>query len=137
VYDLDNIFSLLFLPCVLLPRPPLLLLLQASVYDLYDLLSLCADQLPAAPPKAAGSSKRGPGKKQAAAAAPAIETEALATCARIVGAVTPGSSAHADLTTEYMVRWGLILCCCCYCSNSSYSNLGKGLACSLHCAPEL
>ncbi|KAF6262337.1 hypothetical protein COO60DRAFT_649132 [Scenedesmus sp. NREL 46B-D3] len=59
--------------------------LQASVYDLYDLLSLCADQLPAAPPKAANSGRRGPGKKQGAAAAPAIETE-------------------ADLTTEYMVR---------------------------------
>ncbi|WIA18501.1 hypothetical protein OEZ85_009954 [Tetradesmus obliquus] len=76
--------------------------LQASVYDLYDLLSLCADQLPAAPPKAAASGRRGPGKKQPAA--PAIESEALAACARIVGAVTPGSSAHADLTTEYMVR---------------------------------
>jgi hypothetical protein len=82
----------------------LLLLLQASVYDLYDLLSLCADQLPAAPPKAASSNRRGPGRKQAAAPPPAIETEALAACARIVGGVTPGSSAHADLTTEYMVR---------------------------------
>jgi hypothetical protein len=90
----------------------LLLLLQASVYDLYDLLSLCADQLPAAPPKAAASGRRGAGKKQSAAA-PAIETEALAACARIVGAVTPGSSAHADLTTEYMVRWVWQVCCCC------------------------
>jgi hypothetical protein len=70
---------------------------QASVYDLYDLLSLCVDQLPkqAAAPRSSprGGSGAGP-----------VETEALATCARLLGTVAPGSSAHVDLTTEYMVR---------------------------------
>jgi hypothetical protein len=81
--------------------------MQACVYDLYDLLSLAADQLPPPPPKAArggrggrGGRGRGSSRKET----PAVETEALATCVRIVGELTPGSSAHVELATEYMVR---------------------------------
>lgn len=83
--------------------------LQASVYDLYDLLSLAADQVPPPPPKASrgrGGKGRGRGASSSSSSRdmPAVETEALATCARIVGEVTPGSSAHVELATEYMVR---------------------------------
>eukprot|EP00879_Flechtneria_rotunda_P020233 GHRR01021277.1.p1 GENE.GHRR01021277.1~~GHRR01021277.1.p1 ORF type:complete len:452 (+),score=223.06 GHRR01021277.1:722-2077(+) len=73
--------------------------LQASVYDLYDLLSLCADQLPAQ-----SSSRDGSKRSSTSADSVPVETEALAACARIVGAIIPGSNAHADLVTEYMVR---------------------------------
>ena len=66
------------------------------MYDLYDLLSLCYDQINASAPSS--SSSRG---KQAEAS---IETESLAVCTRIVGAVAAGSSAHLDLATEYMMR---------------------------------
>jgi hypothetical protein len=94
---------------------------QASVYDLYDLLSLAADQLPPPPPKAAarggrGGRGRGRGSSSSSSkAGPAVETEALATCARIVGELTPGSSAHVELATEYMVRWVAVLCCAVLC----------------------
>eukprot|EP00775_Hariotina_reticulata_P013191 gene13191-13322_t len=72
----------------------------ASVYDLYDLLSLCVDQLPK---PASGKATRS-SSSSSSAGAPPVETEALATCARLVGAIAPGSTAHVDLTTEYMVR---------------------------------
>ncbi|KAF8059148.1 hypothetical protein HT031_005320 [Scenedesmus sp. PABB004] len=84
--------------------------LQSSVYDLYDLLSLCADQLPAPPPRQQAGGGRGRGRGggrgrgRGGPPPPAVETEALAACARIVGAATPGSSAHCDLATEYMIR---------------------------------
>jgi hypothetical protein len=83
---------------------------QASVYDLYDLLSLAADQLPPPPPRSGargsrGGRGRGRGRSSSSSRdAPAVETEALATCARIIGELTPGSSAHVELATEYMVR---------------------------------
>lgn len=84
---------------------------QASVYDLYDLLSLAADQLPPPPPKSSarggrgGRGGRGRGRGSSSRDGPAVETEALATCARIVGELTPGSSSHVELATEYMVRY--------------------------------
>lgn len=76
---------------------------------MYDLLSLAADQVPPPPPKASrgrGGKGRGRGASSSSSSRdmPAVETEALATCARIVGEVTPGSSAHVELATEYMVR---------------------------------
>ncbi len=58
---------------------------QASAYDLYDLLSLCADQRPS-------SSTSGP-----SSSAPAVDTEAMAVCARILAAVAPGSSALCEV----------------------------------------
>lgn len=88
--------------------------LQASVYDLYDLISLCADQLPAA--AAAPARSRSGQRDRDSAAAAAVETEALAMCARILGSVLPGSSGHVDLATEYMVRYDLggWVCMCVY-----------------------
>lgn len=58
--------------------------LQASVYELYDLLSLCADE-------AAGDNVDG-------------ETESLAACVRALGAVAAGSDAHVELSLEHMSR---------------------------------
>lgn len=90
--------------------PLLLSVVQASVYDLYDLLSLAADQVPPPPQKASrggrgrGGRGRGRGASSSSRDVAAVETEALATCARIVGEITPGSSAHVELATEYMVR---------------------------------
>jgi hypothetical protein len=90
--------------------------LQGSVFALYDLLSLCADQLPQAPPPqrrgAGGGGRgrgggRGGGRKSASAGAGggvAVDTESLATCARIVAVVAPGSAAHVDLAIELLVR---------------------------------
>jgi hypothetical protein len=89
---------------------------QACVYELYDLISMAADQLPqqaARSTKSSGgrgrggssSSCRGRGRGAGSAAGAAtVDTEALAACARIVGDLTPGSSAHVELATEYMVR---------------------------------
>ncbi|KAI8466486.1 MAG: hypothetical protein J3K34DRAFT_524486 [Monoraphidium minutum] len=70
--------------------------MQASVFPLYDLISLAADELDDAGGGGGGGSGGGGG------AAP--ETEALAECARVAGAITRGTDGHLDLATEYMVR---------------------------------
>lgn len=88
---------------------------QACVYDLYDLISLAADQLPQQPTRPARSSTSGgrgrSGAGKRAAAVP-VDTEALAACTRIVADLTPGSSAHVELATEYMVRCVCVTCVC-------------------------
>ncbi|GFR44879.1 hypothetical protein Agub_g6222 [Astrephomene gubernaculifera] len=81
--------------------------LQASVYDLYDLVSLSADELAAAAAAAGGareqSFKASP-PAAAAAAAALVETESLAQCCRIIEGVTPGSDAHVSLSAELVMR---------------------------------
>ncbi|PNH09643.1 hypothetical protein TSOC_003727 [Tetrabaena socialis] len=100
--------------------------LQASVYDMYDLISLCGDELAAAAALAAlvgdegapdgesspssgagGGGKRGGMNRRAAAAAataPVVETESLAVACRVVEGVSPGSDAHAHLSAELVMR---------------------------------
>jgi hypothetical protein len=65
---------------------------------MYDLLSLCYDQINTSSQSTSSSSR----SKQGAGSG--IETESLAVCTRLVGAVAAGSSAHLDLATEYMMR---------------------------------
>lgn len=55
--------------------------LQVSVYDLYDLLSLCADEL-----------------------SPEVDTERLAECARVLGTVALGTDGYVDVAMEYAAR---------------------------------
>lgn len=85
------------------------MLLQASVFNLYDLLSLCTDQL-SATSAARSASARYPGPqdpskpRSGSPNASQLETEILATCARTLASVACGSSAHLDLAMEWMIR---------------------------------
>ncbi len=100
--------------------------LQASVYDLYDMLSICADEedsITEATTKtsqkrslspsdrgdrAARSSKDTGGDSDTSSRPPALlDTENLAVCARILDSVQRGSDAQAYLAAEYMVRAGV------------------------------
>ncbi|KAG2494481.1 hypothetical protein HYH03_007250 [Edaphochlamys debaryana] len=98
--------------------------LQASVYDVYDLMSLCADELAAAAAlgqlQAAlddgdededdGRGARGGGRLRRSAAValaasgPVVETESLAQCCRILEAVSPGSDVASYLAAELAMR---------------------------------
>jgi hypothetical protein len=95
--------------------------LVASAFDVYDALSVCADALAAsssseeeeerqeqdAAQQRKSKSRRADAKKRAAAAQnapPPLETELLATCARALAAVSPGSEPACSLAVELMLR---------------------------------
>ncbi|KXZ56001.1 hypothetical protein GPECTOR_2g1553 [Gonium pectorale] len=96
--------------------------LRASSYDLYDLISLCADELAAAaalgipiprpgdPPAAAGGGAATPPRPPrpprggGGAVEHVVETEALVQCCRILESVAPGSDPHVVLAAEAVMR---------------------------------
>ncbi|MEW5305732.1 MAG: hypothetical protein WDW36_008251 [Sanguina aurantia] len=108
--------------------------LQASVYDMYDLLSLCADEqmsedvgavvsrlssgmnpratnpnmrsAPGFVNRSGGDARGGGGAGTAKSQVnpDGLETELLAVCSRLLAAVAPSSDSHTHLCGEYMLR---------------------------------
>ena len=93
--------------------------LQASVFDLYDMLSLAADEEPPSPSPASsswrggdrggrgsarGSGGGGRGRGGQSQQGAVLDTERLAWCVRILGQTAKGGDAHVDLAAELMGR---------------------------------
>lgn len=90
--------------------------LQASIYDMYDMSSLCADEdsgdsssssSSASKPGKGGMNSGNRGKPAGQADDGLLDTENLAVCTRILSSVAHGSDAQAYLAAEYMVRAGV------------------------------